>query len=126
MAITRKDVIYFVLTDRFYGVENPRPEVKGKINKSNPLFYHGGNFDGIVEKIPYLKNLGITALWITPVYRQIDLEKAMDIMDIGAGFNAVNPSCILITVDIPRKQTLSQRMVKKLHDNEIKLYWISS
>ena len=41
MAITRKDIIYFILTDRFYGIENQQPEVKQKIDKNNPLFYHG-------------------------------------------------------------------------------------
>lgn len=39
MAINRKDVIYFVLTDRFHGVENPRPELREKIDKANPKSY---------------------------------------------------------------------------------------
>jgi len=38
MAITRKDIIYFILTDRFYGVENSSPEVKQKLDKKNPFF----------------------------------------------------------------------------------------
>jgi alpha-amylase len=123
MAITRKDIIYFILTDRFYGVENQLPEVKGKINKNNPFFYHGGNFDGIVEKIPYLKNLGITALWITPVYWQIDLEKAHGYHGYWAlDFNAVNPVLYIDNGQYPRGSKLYLRdLVKKLHDNGIKV-----
>lgn len=35
------------------------------------LPYYGGDFAGMSKKIPYLKNLGSTALWITPVYLSI-------------------------------------------------------
>ncbi|OPY15440.1 MAG: Beta/alpha-amylase precursor [Syntrophus sp. PtaB.Bin001] len=123
MAITRKDIIYFILTDRFYGIENRLPEVKDKINKGNPLFYHGGNFDGIVEKIPYLKNLGITALWITPVYRQIDLEKAHGYHGYWAlDFNAVNPVLYVDNGQYPQGSKLYLKdLVKELHDNGIKV-----
>jgi glycosidase len=69
MAITQQDVIYFVLTDRFYGAEKS-VSTEG-LNKTNPYSYHGGNFDGLIEKIPYLEKLGVTALWITPVYLQV-------------------------------------------------------
>jgi len=66
MAITQQDIMYFILTDRFYS-KNKSASEKG-LDKKRANAYHGGNFDGIIEKIPYLKNLGITALWITPVY----------------------------------------------------------
>lgn len=68
MAINQNDIIYFILTDRFYGIPNPSAT---EVDKTKPCFYHGGNLEGIVEKIPYLKNLGITALWVTPVYLQV-------------------------------------------------------
>jgi len=123
MAITRKDIIYFIITDRFYGIENQKPEVKQKINKDNPFFYHGGNFDGIIEKIPYLKNLGITALWITPVYRQIDLETAHGYHGYWAlDFNAVNP---VLYIDnghyLPGSKYYLRDLVDRLHMNGIKL-----
>jgi glycosidase len=56
--ITQDDVIYFIVTDRFFPIRD----------SSNPLKMHGGNFDGLVEKAPYIKALGFTAVWITPVY----------------------------------------------------------
>jgi len=123
MAITRKDIIYFILTDRFYGIENQRPEVKQKIDKNNPFFYHGGNFDGIIEKIPYLKNLGITALWITPVYSQIDLENSHGYHGYWAlDFNAVNPVLYVDRGKYPRGSKLYLRdLVDQLHANGIKI-----
>jgi len=70
MALTQQDILYFIITDRFYGVEDKTI----KTDLSNPKAFHGGNFEGIIEKIPYLKKLGITALWITPVYLQVPEE----------------------------------------------------
>lgn len=66
--IEQKDIIYFLLTDRFYDAETKNNQ---EVDKNNLSRYHGGDFTGIIKKIPYLKNLGITALWITPVYLSI-------------------------------------------------------
>ena len=33
---------------------------------TSPLYWHGGDFVGLTEKLPYIKNLGFTAIWITP------------------------------------------------------------
>ena len=66
--IGQNDIIYFILTDRF---NNKDPQNDFQTDPNNPLAYHGGDFQGIAEKIAYLKNLGVTALWITPVYLNI-------------------------------------------------------
>jgi len=69
--LCQKDVIYFLLTDRFY---NPAWEKNPALSKepvTSSNLYHGGNFAGIAHKTPYLVNLGITALWITPVYLNV-------------------------------------------------------
>lgn len=63
--IAQSDIIYFALTDRF---RDGDPANNFDVDRNNPFAYHGGDFAGIIEKIPYLKNLGITALWISPVY----------------------------------------------------------
>ncbi|MBF0329269.1 MAG: hypothetical protein HQL10_08920 [Nitrospirae bacterium] len=69
--LTQGDIIYFVITDRFCDGD---PSNNFDVDKSNPNAYHGGDFAGIIKRIPYLKKLGITALWITPVYINIHLE----------------------------------------------------
>ncbi len=62
--ITQDDIIYFVVTDRFFS-NNKRsadpPDIK----------IHGGTLDGVIEKIGYLLELGVTAIWVTPVYENI-------------------------------------------------------
>ena len=62
--ITQDDIIYFVVTDRFFS-NNKRsadpPDIK----------IYGGTLDGVIEKIGYLLELGVTAIWVTPVYENI-------------------------------------------------------
>jgi glycosidase len=88
MSINQNDVIYFLLTDRFYGKPNP---TVNDINPANPRGYHGGNIEGVIEKIPYLKELGVTALWITPVYLQIGPLKGPNDADYSTAYHGYWP-----------------------------------
>lgn len=63
--ISQDDIIYFVITDRFFGINKSDADPADKL-------IHGGTLDGIVEKLGYLSDLGITAIWVTPVYENID------------------------------------------------------
>ncbi len=80
----RDEIIYSLIIDRFSdGREDKRPLYDPKIHYENALKkdggkewaaeglrWQGGNFNGIASKLDYLKNLGITALWLSPVFRQ--------------------------------------------------------
>lgn len=57
------EVIYFALTDRFYDGD---PSNNRNVDKNDILAFHGGDFRGLIKKIPYLNEIGATALWITP------------------------------------------------------------
>jgi glycosidase len=69
------DVVYLVMPDRFANgdASNDDPEVsKGLLDRSKPRYYHGGDFQGILGRLPYLKSLGVTALWLTPWYDNVN------------------------------------------------------
>ncbi|MBN2422094.1 hypothetical protein JXB41_02615 [Candidatus Woesearchaeota archaeon] len=59
----KRAVIYQILIDRFAGYDKEKAKDWDK-----PVFT-GGNIKGIIEKLPYLKELGINTLWISPFYR---------------------------------------------------------
>ncbi|MFF8908992.1 carbohydrate binding domain-containing protein [Streptomyces olivaceoviridis] len=67
----RKDPIYFVLTARFYDGDSSNnrggsQHVKsGNAANNDPMFR--GDFKGLVDKLDYIKALGFSAVWITPV-----------------------------------------------------------
>jgi glycosidase len=63
--ITQDDVIYMIVTDRFADGD---PANNGEVDRSALEKRHGGDLLGIVQRMPYLQALGVTALWITPVY----------------------------------------------------------
>ncbi len=65
------DVIYLIMPDRFANGDpsNDDPAIsRGLFDRSKPRYYHGGDLQGIIDHLPYLKSLGVTAIWITPVY----------------------------------------------------------
>ncbi len=63
--VTQDDIIYFVMTDRFFGRN------KRTVDPSDDSI-HGGTLDGIIEKLNYLLELGVTTIWVTPVYENIE------------------------------------------------------
>lgn len=87
-SITGRDVVYQILTDRFYNgdpTNNIPPGSPSEIfdgTGSDLKLYQGGDFKGIIDKIPYLKDLGITAVWISPPYANRD-EPIIDYQSDG-------------------------------------------
>ena len=67
------DVVYLIMPDRFANgstAERQRPRTsEDMLDRRNPHAYHGGDFAGLKAKLPYLADLGVTALWLTPVYK---------------------------------------------------------
>ena len=76
-----EEIIYMVMTDRFFDGDpsNNNPDnIEGSYDKDHLEAYHGGDFRGITDKVPYLKDLGITTLWITPIVKNIDTNMMAD------------------------------------------------
>ncbi|MCR4852063.1 MAG: cyclomaltodextrinase C-terminal domain-containing protein [Prevotella sp.] len=71
MGFSNADVLYMLMPDRFAQGPNHVSQVKGmntyKEDRSQPSLRHGGDLEGIREHLDYFKELGVTALWLTPV-----------------------------------------------------------
>lgn len=70
------EVFYFVLPDRFSNgdIANDHgnqdiPISFGGFDPSNEMSFHGGDLAGLTNKLPYLEQLGITSIWLTPILR---------------------------------------------------------
>ena len=74
-SYSSKDVMYLLMPDRFAN-GNPNndshPTVTEKGNRALPGGRHGGDIDGIIKNIPYLNELGVTAVWSTPLCEDND------------------------------------------------------
>ncbi|MET0533349.1 MAG: alpha-amylase family glycosyl hydrolase, partial [Steroidobacter sp.] len=73
--ITPKDVVYQIITDRFVDGNTANntpagfdstlfddPDLNGRGNGDDLKLYQGGDWQGIIDKIPYLRDMGVTAV----------------------------------------------------------------
>ncbi|EOD00789.1 alpha-amylase family glycosyl hydrolase [Caldisalinibacter kiritimatiensis] len=67
-SFSQNDLIYFIMTDRFNDGDTSNNNFND-VNKNNPRAYHGGDIKGVIEKLDYIKSLGATAIWLTPVMK---------------------------------------------------------
>jgi glycosidase len=63
----RTQSIYQIITDRFFDGNPANNNAEGTYAPSDPTGVHGGDFQGIEQKLDYLQALGATAIWISPV-----------------------------------------------------------
>ena len=65
------DVLYLLMPDRFANGDESIDNIKGmsdyKVDRTNPSGRHGGDMKGIEQHLDYFTELGVTALWFTPV-----------------------------------------------------------
>jgi len=65
------DVVYLLMPDRFSNGDPSNDKVAGMrdqtLNRDSIYHRHGGDIQGIINHLDYLQNLGVTALWTTPI-----------------------------------------------------------
>jgi len=77
------EIVYFVLPDRF---ENARPDndrggltgdrLATGFDPAHKGFYHGGDIAGLTRRLDYIQGLGVTAIWLAPVYKNKPVQGA--------------------------------------------------
>ena len=115
-GLSLDDVIYLIMPDRFANGDptNDEPaDFPGSHDRSKPRAYHGGDLRGISAHLPYLKDLGVTTLWLTPIVKN---GAAQDYH----GYGAVD----LYSVD-PHLGTLRdyQELVETAHKEHLKIFF---
>ena len=71
MGFTNADVLYMLMPDRFADGNPANNQIAGmqpyKNDRTKPSLRHGGDIEGIRQHLDYFTQLGVTALWFTPV-----------------------------------------------------------
>lgn len=58
------DLLYLVMVDRFAdGV----PDAAGTTDRGDPQAFHGGDLQGVIDRLDHLEQLGVRTVWLTPV-----------------------------------------------------------
>jgi cyclomaltodextrinase len=101
----KETVWYQIMPDRFY---NPMDKNWGQKQELDQYSLHGGTLKGVIEKLPYLQKLGITGLYLTPVFKSPTAHKydTTDYYQIDPNFGT--------------KQELKS-LVKEAHDRGMKV-----
>jgi glycosidase len=89
-------VLYLIMIDRFSDGDrsnNDPPQSRGLYDPQNKFYYHGGDLQGVIDRLPYLKDLGVTAIWLTPWYDNYDRLNQIELKEgkPSTGFHGYNP-----------------------------------
>lgn len=63
--------MYLIMPDRFDDGDPENNAANGVPDHSDPLAVQGGDLAGIERRLPYLRALGVNAVWITPVQQNV-------------------------------------------------------
>lgn len=90
------DVMYLIMIDRFADGDpsnNDPAQSRGIYDRKNKFYYHGGDLQGVIDRLPYLKELGVTAIWLTPWYDNYDRLNQIELKEDkpSTGFHGYNP-----------------------------------
>ena len=70
-GVTSKDLVYLIMPDRFSNGDPANDKIKGmrdqSLRRDSVFNRHGGDLKGVLNKLDYLQDLGVTAIWLNPV-----------------------------------------------------------
>src|SRR6476661_8550347 len=70
-GVTSKDFVYLLMPDRFSNGDTANDRIAGmndqSLDRSDFFARHGGDLQGVINHLDYLKDLGVTTVWMTPV-----------------------------------------------------------
>lgn len=87
-----REQFYFVLPDRFANGDprNDRGGLTGSrletgLDPTDKGFYQGGDLKGLTDRLDYIKDLGTTAIWMAPIFKNQPVQGKGD--DVSAGYH---------------------------------------
>jgi len=105
-----RSIFYQIFPDRFYNGNHSNDPAATEAWNGQPTYYNffGGDLQGIIEKIPYLKQLGVTALYLNPIFESPSNHKynTSDFLKIDPAFGDI---------------WTFKKLLQELHRQEMKL-----
>jgi glycosidase len=120
------DVMYLIMIDRFSDgdrTNNEPAQSRGIYDRQNKFYYHGGDLQGVIDRLPYLKDLGVTAIWLTPWYDNYDHPNEVELKDgrPSTGFHGYNPQDFYTVEEHFGTLTKLRELVAAAHRSGIKI-----
>jgi glycosidase len=120
------DVMYLLMIDRFSDgdiANNDPQQSHGIYDRRNKFYYHGGDLQGVIDRLPYLKDLGVTAVWLTPWYDNYDHPNEIETKEDkpSTGFHGYNPQDFYAVEEHFGSLAKLQELVELAHRSGIKI-----
>ncbi|MEP6741859.1 MAG: alpha-amylase family glycosyl hydrolase [bacterium] len=120
------DVMYLMMIDRFSdgdSANNDPVQSRGIYDRKNKFYYHGGDLQGVIDRLPYLKDLGVTAVWLTPWYDNYDHPNQIELKDDkpSTGFHGYNPQDFYAVEEHFGSLAKLRELVEAAHRSGIKI-----
>jgi glycosidase len=115
------DVMYLIMIDRF--ADGDPSNNGGIFDRKNKFYYHGGDLQGVIDHLPYLKDLGVTAIWLTPWYDNYDRLNQIELKEDkpSTGFHGYNPQDFYAVEEHFGTLAKLRELVNAAHRNGIKI-----
>jgi glycosidase len=115
------DVMYLIMIDRF--ADGDPSNNDGIYDRKNKFYYHGGDLQGVIGHLPYLKDLGVTAIWLTPWYDNYDRLNQIEPKEDkpSTGFHGYNPQDFYAVEEHFGTFAKLRELVDAAHRNGIKI-----
>jgi cyclomaltodextrin glucanotransferase len=130
----RQETLYFIVVDRFYDGDRSNSEGENAElydpTRQDWGKYWGGDLQGVIDKLDYLKSMGVTAIWLTPLFEQIEELFVGNAAMHGywtKDFKRMNPRFIAngeepsLNKTQETKNTTFDRLIAELHERKMKL-----
>jgi neopullulanase len=115
------DVLYLIMLDRF--ADGDSSNNQPLYDRKNKFYYHGGDLQGVIDHLPYLKDLGVTAIWLTPWYDNYDRLNEIELKEDkpSTGFHGYNPQDFYRVEEHFGTQAKLRELVETAHRSGIKI-----
>ncbi|WP_368659077.1 type I pullulanase [Metabacillus halosaccharovorans] len=118
--------IYFMLTDRFKDGD-PSNNGKEEFDPAHSEAYHGGDFQGIINELDYIDDLGINTIWISPIVDNVEFNKGLDFKTAAGlepkqyGYHGYWAKDFTTLDEHLGDMETFQELIEKAHDRGIKI-----
>ena len=125
----RQETIYFIIVDRFHdgdisNNQGTNPELYDPTRQKWGRYW-GGDLQGVIDKLDYLKDMGVTAIWLSPLFEQVEsllFESAAMHGYWTKDFKRINPRFLAKDEENSLfKCTAFDRLIKEMHQRGMKL-----
>ena len=112
-----RDVIYLMMPDRFANGNPKNDSIEGmleKADRSNPERRQGGDIQGVLDHLDYIKELGMTSIWFTPLFEN----------DMSPEYGAYHGYAATDLYKIDRRYGSNaeyKAMIEAVHDKDMKV-----